>query len=90
MPGKSKYGKGKHSLSKRKKGGLHLSASATEAQVNTPTQAMTLRTQVPISSVSPTKQSTAQYPYIITELKTIAILAAISMAILVILALLLS
>ena len=90
MPGKSRRGRGKHSArSKKRQGTL---ARVVQQRVASETYEPAAPV-VPASSPSvPTPITTptgARYPYIITELRRIGILAGIMLAILVVLALVL-
>ncbi len=95
MPDKSRHGKGKHSTrSKRRKasrGSLPVAAkqpsvsqtyeSVPQAEVSAPSAGMP-----PPPPVAPA----VQYPYIVTELRTIGILAGATLVVLVVLALVLA
>ena len=95
MPGKSRRRKGKHSIqSKKRKDRPSHPTVAVQQQAVAQT-----REPVPPSNVSasstgiPTpmaKPATVRYPYIATELRTIGILAGITLIILTVLALVLS
>ena len=87
MPGKSRRGRGKHSArSKKKRGAL---AGVAQQRVATETY-KPAAPAVPASSPTPIVIPTgARYPYIVTELRRIGILAGIMLAILVVLALVL-
>ena len=92
MPGKSRHGKRKHPSRRRRwKQG---SAITAQRQTLTQTQEPVSQPKVSAPSVSaPTPlaaQTAAQYPYIATELRRIGILAGIVLAVLVVLALVLS
>ena len=83
MSGKSRHGKGKHSArSKRKKGTQHFS-TVTETQKLGAAPSASVPTQTPAPTI-------AKSPYILTELRRIGILAGIMLAILIVLALVLS
>jgi hypothetical protein len=94
MPGKSRYGKGKHPHhSKKSKAKLRHSTMALQqpTAADTPQPVATI-TSPPSSRAptSPAKPRIAQYPYITTELQRIGILAGIILVILIVLALVLS
>ena len=94
MSGKSRHGKGKYSL-QSKKGKSKRSPSVVVAQRQAVTQ--TYETTVPSEVTAPPMGVTTpkptlvanRYPYIITELRSIGILAGIMLVILVVLALVL-
>lgn len=95
MPRKSRHGKGKYSFqSKRNKGKQHPSATAAQQQVVAPTNKPIAPSKPSAPHVSvPTSRATlttAQYPYIVAELRGIGILAGIILVILIVLALVLS
>ena len=95
MPGKSQYGRGKHSpRSKRKKGKLGHPAIIAEQSVVAETRQPVSRPEPPSPPAGvPTpmaKLAAIQYPHMATELRTIGILAGIMLVILVVLALALS
>ena len=94
MPGKSRHGKGKHPVrSKRRRSGRSSGAIAAQPPVS---QTYEPVPQPEVSAPSPSAPTpaaaatTARYPYIITELRRIGILAGITLVILVVLALVLS
>jgi len=94
MSGKSRRSRGKHSIhGKRKKGKLRHHVIVAQPQVVTPADESVAPPEV---SVPPTKAATpaapiaVRYPYIITELRRIGILAGIMLVILIVLALVLS
>jgi len=95
MPGKSRRGRGKYSIQSRKKKGRPRRPAMLAQQpaaVLTSEPVSSPKVSVPSASV-PTpmaKPSLVWYPYIATELRTIAILAGIMLTILVVLALVLS
>jgi len=87
MSGKSRRSRGKHAVhGKRKKGKLRPQVIVAQPQAVTQAE----------ESVSSTKTATpaapvvVKYPYILTELRRIGILAGIMLAILIVLALVLS
>ncbi len=95
MPSKSRHGKGKHPVrSKRRRSGH--SSGAIAAQQLPVSQTYEPVPKPEVSAVSPgtptpsAAVSTVRYPYIITELRRIGILAGITLVILVVLALVLS
>ena len=95
MPGKSRHGKGKHSLHrKRKKGRQRFPATVAVQPAAAQTSQPAAPTWVPTPPVSvPTRMKTptpARYPYITAELRRIGILAGIMLVILIVLALVLS
>ncbi len=90
MSGKSRHSRGKHSFqSKKRKDRLSHPVIVTQPPAVTPTTQ-----SVPIPEVSkkpvPTIVTAVRYPYILTELRRIGILAGIMLAILVVLALILA
>ncbi|MDI6814914.1 MAG: hypothetical protein QMC90_02370 [Dehalococcoidales bacterium] len=85
MLGKSRRGRRRHP-SRSKKGKARRSHSPLVAQGYKPVP----HPEVPTPSVSVPTLTTVRYPYIITELQRIGILAGIMLAILVVLALVLS
>ena len=95
MPGKSRHGKGKQPVrSKRRRSGR--SSLDMVAQQLPTSQTYRSVPQPEVLPASPSVTSpevtvtTARYPYIITELRRIGILAGITLVILVVLALVLS
>ncbi len=90
MSGKSRRSRGKHSFqSKKRKGGLSPPTIVTQQQAVAPTVEPVPTPEVPRKSV-PAAVTAVQYPYILTELRRIGILAGIILAILVVLALILA
>ena len=95
MPGKSQHGKGKHpARSKRKRSG-HSSLAITAqqsavSQAYEPVPQSGVPAPSPSAVTQPAKVTVARYPFIVTELRTIGILAGITVVILVVLALVLS
>ena len=91
MPGKSRRGRSKHSSQSKKKGSLARAArqqpiSQTGKPVSRPgVSAPSASVSTPIAALS-----AARNPHIITELRTIGILAGVILVILVVLALVLS
>jgi len=95
MPSKSRYRRGKHPpRSKRKKGKQRFSAAVIQQQAVTETPKPVAPPKVVAPSASaPTPMpvlTAVRYPYILTELRRIGILAGIMLVILVVLALVLS
>jgi hypothetical protein len=95
MSGKLRHGKGKHPVrSKRRRSGRDSLAIAAQQTPVSQTYKAVLQPKVSAPSPStPTPTATvttARYPYIITELRRIGILAGITLVILVVLALVLS
>ncbi len=92
MPRKSR--RFKMLQSKRKKGKRHLSAAAVQqrlvAQTSKPVAPPKLSAPSVSASTSRATLTTARYPYIVAELRRIGILAGIMLAILIVLALVLS
>ena len=87
MPTKSRRGQGKHSSRRKKSKMRH--ASHVVAQRQTITQPETPAS--PVRAPTPTTTLTAaRYPYVAAELRRIGILAAIILALLVVLAFILS
>ena len=94
MPGKSRHGKKKHSAQSKK---LRMRQSPSPIAVQQPVAAQTYEPATPSKAVTssvkvPTPASTpmaVHYPYIVTELRTIGILAGITLVILVVLVLVL-
>ena len=88
MPGKSRYSKGKRlSRSKKEKRRQRFSATVARQQVAAQVQkpaAPSVKEPTPIPTLT-----AARYPYVVTELRTIGILAGIMLATLVVLALVL-
>ena len=93
MPGKSRHGRGKYSA-RSKKGKIRQDFSATRSQQPVATQKHKLVSPVASPSAKvPTSRSDSspvRYPYIVTELRRIAILAGIMLAILAVLYLVIS
>ena len=93
MPGKSRYGKGKHPhhSKKSKAKQRHIATALKPPVADTPQPATAISTPPPPKvPASPTKPRTAQYPYITAELRRISILAGIILVILIVLAVILS
>ncbi len=94
MPGKSRHRKGKHALhSKRKKGRQHFAATAAQQRVVAQTDKLVVSAKSSTPSVSaptPTAVTMTRYPYIVAELRRFGILAGIIVAVLIVLALVLS
>ena len=88
MPGKSRHGRGRHSA-RSKKGKIRQDISVTRSPQ--PAVAQKLESVSPVATPSakmPMPRSTlppVQYPYIATELRRIAVLAGIMLAILAVL-----
>ncbi len=93
MSGKSRRGRGKHSIRhKRKKGRLTSPVVMTQRAV-TQVEEPVSPPEAPVLSVktsTPAAPIAVKYPYILTELRRIGILAGIMLAILIVLALVLS
>ncbi len=95
MPGKSQRSRRKHSFQGKKKKGRR-SPSGIVVQRQAATQ--TYKPDIPSKVVAPTARAPTpmpvltpvRYPYILTELRRVGILAGIMLAILVVLALVLS
>ncbi len=89
MPGKSRHGKRKRSFQSKKGKGRRSSPSIVTQQQPVP---QTYKPVAPsVSAPAPMPAQTAtQYPHTLTELRRIGILAGIMLAILVVLALVLS
>jgi len=95
MPGKSRHSKGKHPVrSKRKRGGRGSVVSAAQQSPVSQTGGPVPQPEASVPSPSTLAPSatvaTTRYPYIVTELRRIGILAGIILVILVVLALVLS
>ena len=91
MSGKSKHGRGKHlSKSKRGKGNRGYSAAAPVSEPASRPEVLTPSAGVPAPAAPAAPPAPVRYPYIFTELRRIAILSGIMLAILVVLALVLS
>ena len=95
MSGKLRHGKGKHPVrSKRRRSGRDSLAIAAQRPPVSQTYEAVPQPEVSASSPSAPAPSvtvsTARYPYIITELRRIGILAGITLVILVVLVLVLS
>jgi len=94
MPGKSRHARRRLSRSKKRKGGQVSSAVAAQQPAVTQADkpAASPKVSAPSASVpSPLATLTAvRYPYIVTELRRIGILAGIMLVILIVLALVLS
>jgi hypothetical protein len=85
MPGKSRHARHKSSRSKKRK---DRQASPAVA-VQRPAVAQTSEPVAPARVQTPAVSTPTRYPYIVTELRTIGILAGIMLVILVVLALVL-
>ena len=95
MPSKSRHGRRKHSFQgKKKKGRRSPPGVVAQRQVVTETHKPVAPPKVAAPSASAPAQmptlTAVRYPYILTELRRIGILAGIVLAILVVLALVLS
>ena len=93
MPGKPRRGQGKHSArSKKRKKGQHFSALRAEQQRPTQRYEPVSEAPTPSAKVSIPRSSLTpvQYPHITAELRRIAILAGIMLAVLVVLSLVIS
>jgi uncharacterized membrane protein len=96
MPGKYRQGKGKHTRSTKKSKALQRQGRAPIVQAPAPSAV----TQAPVASVSPSrapkvpaaaeKTVVNPYPYVAGELRRIALLSGIIIAILIVLSLTLS
>ena len=87
MSGKSRHSRGKHSFqSKKKRGRLSPPTIVTQQQAVTPTDESVPPPKVSRRSV-PATITAVRYPYILTELRRVGILAGIMLAILIVLAL---
>ncbi len=91
MPDKSRHGKGKHLVrSKRKKSGHGIMAAAAQrppvSQPSGPVPQAEVVTRLPDTSTPSATVSAVLYPYILTELRRIGIIAGIMLVILVVLA----
>jgi len=94
MPGKSRHDKRKHPHHSKKSRAMQRHGTMPlqqQAVAETPQPATTI-SMPPLSraATSPTASRVAQHPYITTELRRIGILAGIILAILIVLALVLS
>jgi len=90
MPGKSRHRRGKHSFqSKKGRGRPSPPVIVTPQQATIPADESVSPPEVSRKSV-PATPTAVQYPYVLTELRRIGILAGIMVAILIILALVLS
>jgi hypothetical protein len=91
MSGKSRHRRGKHAIhGKRKKGKLRPQVIAAQPQAVTQADESVSPPEVPVPSVktaTPAAPLAVKYPYILTELRRIGILAGIMLAILIVLAL---
>ena len=86
MPGKSRRSRGKHSFrSKKGRGRSRPPIIVTQQQAVTPTDESVSPPEVYRKSV-PATITAVRYPYILTELRRIGILAGIILAILIVLA----
>ena len=93
MPGKSRHGKGKHPVrSKRRRSGRSAVAAQQPpvSQTYEPVPKPEVSAPLPSTPTPSAAVSAIRYPYIITELRRIGILAGITLVILVVLALVLS
>ncbi len=95
MPGKPHPYKGKHTAhSKKSKARQRYAAMSTQPQVaaqsTKPVASTSIPSPSPTARTTPVKTGTTKYPYITTELRRIGILAGIILAILIVLALVLS
>ena len=94
MPGKkSRHAKGKRSFQSKRKKGRHYSstiAAQQQAVAQTREPVAPPKLSTPPVSVPKAALATARYPYIVAELRRIGILAGIILAILIVLALVLS
>ena len=87
MPGKSRRSRGKHSFrSKKRRDRSSPPVIVTQQQAVTPTDESVPPPEVPRKSV-PATMTAVRYPYILTELRRIGILAGIILVILIVLAL---
>ncbi len=94
MPGKSRHGKGKHSLSSRKKKDrLIRSAMPVQqpavTQTSEPISRPSVSTTLASASTPMAKLAAVRHRYVATELRTIGILIGIMLIILIVLALVL-
>ena len=89
MPKKSRHGRGKHSFH-GKKGGSQTSHVVTDTLQQSVPQTHKPAAPPVSAPASVTAQNVAHYPYTLTELKRIGIIAGIMLVILVVLALVLS
>ncbi len=94
MPGKSRHGRGRQlPQSKKKKSGLGRKTMPVQPTTVAQTAEPVFRPVTPVPSARvqtpAAKLATIQYPYIVTELRTIGVLAGIMLAILIVLALVL-
>ena len=90
MSGKSRHGKGKHSFQgKKRKDRLIPRVAAAQSPAAAPAGEPVPEVKVPEKPV-PATATVAQYPDIFTELRRIGILAGIILAILIVLAVVLS
>ena len=91
MSGKSRHSRGKHSIhGKRKKGKLRPQVIVAQPQAVTQAEEAVSPPEAPVSSTrtsTPVAPIAVRYPYILTELRRIGILAGIMLAILIVLAL---
>ncbi len=94
MTGKSKHKGGKQTSGKKKKTRHHISATVVRQPVVTQNREAVSMSSVPTASArtstAAAKQIAVRNPYIANELRTIGILAGIMLAILIVLALVLS
>jgi len=88
MPGKSRRGRGKHSIQSKKKKGRPRGPSMLAQQpaaAQTPEPASSPK--VPVPSAPMAKPALVRYPHIATELRTSVILGGVMLIVLVVLAL---
>ncbi len=96
MPGKPRHGKGRNTFqSKKRREHQRTQAPVIQTQVAAQPAKAAASTGLPATRVkapvtSPTARHAGQYPYIATELRRIAILTSIILAILVVLSLVLT
>ena len=94
MSGKSRRSRGKHAIhGKRKKGKLRHQVIVAQPQAVTQAEESASPPEAPVPSTkkaTPAAPVVVKYPYILTELRRIGILAGIMLTILIVLALVLS
>ncbi len=94
MSGKSRRSRGKHAIhGKRKKGKLRHQVIVAQPQAVTQAEESVSPPQAPVPSTktaTPATHVVVKYPYILTELRRIGILAGIMLAVLIVLARVLS
>jgi len=93
MPGKSRHGKRKHLPQDKKRKGKRSSpgvVASQQAEIQIDKPAAPAQVMAPSVSTPVPVPTAARYPYIITELRRIGILAGIMLVILIVLALVLS